>query len=372
MKLRLTLFSSPPAQGADVQRHLSAGRLTIGRGPDNDWVLRDEERVLSKNHCVVEFKGGAFVVIDCSSNGVFVNESDAPIGRGGAAILADGDRLRFGAFAMRAQFVADDPPPESADPFLAVLRSTDQPAADFADDPFPPDPFPRAAGPVAFSAIPADDDDGFLLPPRPKLGPIAAEAAWRRDNPEWNPAADRDHVAGHEQAWRSPTPAAGGIPDDWEEDPIDCSSPPCFAGAFPEPAAPSQQSAAVVARGAGGGVPDDWEQAPSSAFPPPTAGTAKFSDDDGGAGEALARLVRQARAAARALDADLAVSGASADPFADRSDARQSDADAAEAAVAAHMRALLAAARRVMADAGLPIENLEAAYRRALEEGTPL
>lgn len=313
MKLRLTLISCPPAQGADTQRHVAAGRLTLGRGAENDWVLRDQDRVLSKNHCVVEFKGGVYVVIDCSTNGVFHNESLEPLGRGNSAVLADGDRLRFGAFVVKVQFVADDPPPPAADPFLAVLRETTEraPSAAFPgdDDLFPP-PL-RPAGAVVFSPIPEDDDFlGELTAPRPSLAPAAAEAAWRRGNPDWNPAADRDDAAGVEQAWRDPVQAASAIPDDWDEENA--------AAPFPDFSAPATPSAVTMAGG-----------------------------DD-----ALARLERQAQAAATALDAALP------------------GGDDPERRVSLHMRALLAAARRTLAEAGLPVERLEEAYRQELEEGT--
>jgi type VI secretion system FHA domain protein len=358
MKLRLTMIASPPGQGGDTQRHLATGKLTLGRGSDNDWVLRDEERVLSKNHCVVEFKSGVYVVIDSSTNGVFHNESLEPLGRGNSAVLADGDRLRFGAFVVKAQFVADDPLPEAADPFLAVLRATDsRTSSAIPDDPFAEDD-PISAGPktpVAFTPIPDDDDDedgaynnggaGFLLPARPKLDPAAAEAAWRRDNPEWAPVADRDDVGGHEQAWSGSAVAGGAIPDDWDDDSgadlPECSSPPCFASHFPEPPPAPSQPLPVAA------IPDDWAEAPPvGASPAPSP--SPFIADDG----RVERLARQARAQAQGLDVVLPAG------------------EDAEAAVSLHMRALLAAARRVMADAGLPVEYLENAYRRALDEGT--
>lgn len=310
MKLRLTLISCPPAQGADTQRHLATGRLALGRGPDNDWVLRDQERVLSKNHCVVEFKSGVYVVIDCSTNGVFHNESLEPLGRGNSAVLADGDRLRFGAFVVKAQFVADDPPPPGADPFLAVLRETTErspPPAISDDDPL--DWSPRsAAAPVVFTPIPDDDDLLGLLPTPSPSATAAAESAWRRDNSDWNPAADRDDAAGVEQAWVQPAALAPAIPDDWEDDLT--------------PASPD--------------------------FSPPAASV--FPADDGGGG--LERLARQARAAAAALDAALP------------------GGDDLERQTSLHMRALLAAARRALTEAGLPVERLEAAYRQELEEGT--
>lgn len=320
MKLRLTLISCPPAQGADTQRHLAAGRLTLGRGSENDWVLRDQERVLSKNHCVVEFKGGVYVVIDCSTNGVFHNESLEPLGRGNSAVLADGDRLRFGAFVVKVQFVVDDPPSPAADPFLAVLRETTvrpPPAIIPGDDDLFAPPA-RPAGPVNFSPIPDDDDFlGGLTAPRPPLAPTAAEAAWRRGNPDWTPAADRDDAAGVEQAWRNPAPAASAIPDDWDDE---AAAPPFsgFPAPFPDVPAPTPAPAVILA-----------------------------GDD-----EALARLARQAQAAAAALD--VALPGG----------------DDPERQVSLHMRALLAAARRALAEAGLPVERLEEAYRQELEEGT--
>ncbi|XKH33657.1 type VI secretion system-associated FHA domain protein [Azospirillum doebereinerae] len=128
MKLRLTLIQGPPSQGGDLTRDLGTGRLVIGRGVECDWALSDPERALSKTHCMVEFKGGVYVVIDSSTNGVFLNDAGAPIGRGNSAVIGDGDRLRLGGYVIRAGFAADEAPPAN-DPFLAVLRSGDTPAA---------------------------------------------------------------------------------------------------------------------------------------------------------------------------------------------------------------------------------------------------
>ena len=141
MKLRLTLIQCPPSQGADIARDLGTGRLVIGRGPDCDWVLNDPERALSKIHCMVEFKGGVYIVIDSSTNGVFLNDAPAPIGRGNSAVVGEGDRLRMGGFVMRAGFAAEEAPAAN-DPFLAVLRGSDTPA----------------------QSAPAEDDDPFALP----------------------------------------------------------------------------------------------------------------------------------------------------------------------------------------------------------------
>ena len=78
MPLILTLeqvkgSSDAPISGGRETRTLDEGRLTIGRGPGNDWVLADPQHHLSKTHCVIAFVGGSYVLTDLSTNGVFVN-----------------------------------------------------------------------------------------------------------------------------------------------------------------------------------------------------------------------------------------------------------------------------------------------------------
>ena len=73
---------------------------TIGRAPDNDWVLPDEKRIVSGHHCEVEYRGGSYWVRDTSTNGVFVNDSEDPVSDVGAIELHDGDRLRLGDYEL--------------------------------------------------------------------------------------------------------------------------------------------------------------------------------------------------------------------------------------------------------------------------------
>jgi len=85
---------------SNSSRSLSDGRLTIGRGPENDWVLPDPERVISKQHCLIEAHDGVYSLTDTSSNGVFVNASDKPVGRGNKVVLTDGDHFRISHFRI--------------------------------------------------------------------------------------------------------------------------------------------------------------------------------------------------------------------------------------------------------------------------------
>jgi SARP family transcriptional regulator, regulator of embCAB operon len=77
--------------GPNGQRHRLEGSTRIGRRPDNDIVLDDDE--VSRYHAVVIDTGGGFVVSDLrSTNGVYVKGRRIK----SSATLTDGDRIRIG------------------------------------------------------------------------------------------------------------------------------------------------------------------------------------------------------------------------------------------------------------------------------------
>jgi len=73
---------------------------TIGRAPDNDWVLPDAGRLVSGHHCEIEYRSGAYWLRDTSTNGVFVNDAELPVSSSGPLALRDGDRLRIGDYEL--------------------------------------------------------------------------------------------------------------------------------------------------------------------------------------------------------------------------------------------------------------------------------
>src|SRR5262245_60615146 len=77
---------------------VSGGR--IGRAQDNDWVLPDPDRYVSSHHCKIVFRAGKWVLEDTSTNGVFINGSDAPSSIEGPYSLLNGDRLRLGEYEI--------------------------------------------------------------------------------------------------------------------------------------------------------------------------------------------------------------------------------------------------------------------------------
>ena len=80
-------------RGIDGQRYRLEASNRIGRRPDNDIVLDDDD--VSRYHAVVIDTGGSFVISDLrSTNGVDVEGRRIR----GSATLADGDRIRIGGY----------------------------------------------------------------------------------------------------------------------------------------------------------------------------------------------------------------------------------------------------------------------------------
>jgi type VI secretion system protein len=106
---------------------------TIGRSTDNEWILPDPERYLSGKHARVDFRAGAYILVDTSSNGTYVNGAQVPLGKYHDYSLKDGDYVRLGEYELLVSIDKsnDFPPEESAivaydgqSPSSAVKKST--------------------------------------------------------------------------------------------------------------------------------------------------------------------------------------------------------------------------------------------------------
>jgi type VI secretion system protein len=101
MAIKLRVISDQYRElGENRSRVFGVNGGTIGRAPDNDWVLPDPRRIISGHHCEIEYRGGSFWLRDTSTNGVFVNESEEPVSADGPLELQDGDRLRMGDYEL--------------------------------------------------------------------------------------------------------------------------------------------------------------------------------------------------------------------------------------------------------------------------------
>lgn len=80
-------------------------RSVIGRSPRCDFVLRDVERYVSREHSVVYHKDARYMIEDLgSTRGTTVNGRDLH----GAHILTNGDEIRMGSYILRFQQLVYD------------------------------------------------------------------------------------------------------------------------------------------------------------------------------------------------------------------------------------------------------------------------
>src|SRR5690554_6176883 len=83
-------------------------RSTMEFGPSGcDWVRPAPRRYLSGRHASIDFRGGCYYVVDTSTNGVYVNDAEVPVGRGKPQRLFNGDRIRIGDYEIVAE-IDDD------------------------------------------------------------------------------------------------------------------------------------------------------------------------------------------------------------------------------------------------------------------------
>jgi type VI secretion system FHA domain protein len=92
---------------------LHAGGATIGRSPSNDWVLPDPQRYVSARHARIAWRNGQYFVEDLSTNGVYVNEDERPLGKDVARQLCTGDVLRVGEYQLVVA-LEEEPRPAAA------------------------------------------------------------------------------------------------------------------------------------------------------------------------------------------------------------------------------------------------------------------
>ena len=180
---------------------LERGRLTIGRSAENDMVLPDLQRVISKQQCEIEWTADGYRLTDTSTNGVFFNAADKPLGRGNAALLKDGDQLRISDYEIEIRLTPErgDAPAVEAAPATAAVPST-------ADGTAHDNPLADILGPE-----PPTTPEPPLIPDRAP-DPLAGFGA---EQEQQMIPADFAAAASEQEFFRPPT-AAPQIPEDWD------------------------------------------------------------------------------------------------------------------------------------------------------------
>lgn len=214
--LRVLSYNGAPADGPSAQFDELGG--TIGRADNNQLVLPDPERTISRVHARVVFRAGAYAVVDNGSNPISVNGS--VVGAGREQALNVGDELQIGGYLLAAEAAGA---PKSDDPFADLFGDAPMGLA----APAPPKPLaPKTS----------------LTPPVAPRTAMAGTTAWPPPMAPTAPTSSTAPAAPFAPAWPSspPPPArapvASGpavIPDDWDPFAPDPVAAPPAPGATP-------------------------------------------------------------------------------------------------------------------------------------------
>jgi len=72
----------------------------IGRSDASDWMLPDSDKILSSRHAEITLVMDKYYITDVSTNGVFINQSTKPLGKGNRHALATGEQIILGEYVI--------------------------------------------------------------------------------------------------------------------------------------------------------------------------------------------------------------------------------------------------------------------------------
>ncbi len=180
---------------------------SIGRRQDNDWVLSDPERIISGRHALISFDNGRFFITDMSSNGVFLNQTETPLGKQERAPLQQGDTLLIGEYEIGVSLheqalksVGGNNVDALDDPYARLL---DENAGMHMEQGFQAFDMPRDA--TAPEAVFSLDD---TIPPK------LEDEGTPPPMPQATSASESDHISDLNASFSQPNL----IPEDWQGD----------------------------------------------------------------------------------------------------------------------------------------------------------
>lgn len=75
--------------------------FTLGRSENSDWYLPDPDRTISSEHAQVFTEEGKYFIRDTSTNGLFINGSENPVGRNNCSMLKMGDVVKISDYEIK-------------------------------------------------------------------------------------------------------------------------------------------------------------------------------------------------------------------------------------------------------------------------------
>src|SRR5262249_39321440 len=72
---------------------------TLGRSPENHFILSDPQKLISRKHAVISYENGCYYLRDTSTTGTFIYNKNIHVHQD-MVQLDDGDRLRIGDYDL--------------------------------------------------------------------------------------------------------------------------------------------------------------------------------------------------------------------------------------------------------------------------------
>lgn len=211
--LRVEHYRNAAAPEA-IERKFGVDGGTIGRSTDNDLVLPDPDKLISRAHARIEFRDGNFLIQDVGSNPSVLN--GRPLGGSRQARLTHGDDLAIGEYLLSVVVQAEAPAVAAAPSSAAVPNGLDDLLGAGGGVPLP-DPLALPAGldALQIGSGPADDPLGLNGALSSHAGPLA-DALFERPSLERTPGYSGS--MGTQAAPESLpfTGASMGIPTDYD------------------------------------------------------------------------------------------------------------------------------------------------------------
>ncbi|MER9595795.1 type VI secretion system-associated FHA domain protein TagH [Mesorhizobium sp. M0244] len=209
MSLLLTLEQGPRTQ-AVRQTRLDEGELVIGRSADAGWQIDDPDMFVSRAHCRITGGRDGYFVTDTSSSGLFIDDSECPLGAGKSTRLRNGMRLRLGDYIV----------------YVDLQTSTAQATAAARG------PVPERSPPASRAPVSIGRDDFFSA---------TVEEEPRRPRPADLPNPFEQPIPGAFERANSRQRSSPAFDDPFSLDPVSTPVSKDAAG-YPEPASAAKQA----------------------------------------------------------------------------------------------------------------------------------
>ncbi|RYV01398.1 hypothetical protein SOPP22_13460 [Shewanella sp. OPT22] len=101
MSLSIRIICSPDGESiSEWTKLFPANGGEIGRAYGSTMQLSDSSRTISSTHAIIRKSSRGYQILDNSTNGLFINGADKPLGKNSQTALNDGDVLSIGKYRL--------------------------------------------------------------------------------------------------------------------------------------------------------------------------------------------------------------------------------------------------------------------------------